>query len=76
VVFWFTLTLNRNEDQTAPADICTYPAMAEQCNAANSSRCWNEACQFVEPAELELGKTFTLQAAHNPTRVFFRNIIV
>jgi type II protein arginine methyltransferase len=76
VVFWFTLTLNRNEDETTPADICTYPAMAEQCNAAESSRCWNEACQFVEPADLETGKAFTLQAAHNPTRVFFRNIVV
>ena len=32
VVFWFTLTLNRGEDD-AIADICTYPAMAERCGA-------------------------------------------
>lgn len=76
VVFWFTLTLNRNEEETTPADICTYPAMTKHCNATESSRCWNEACQFIEPVDLETGKTFMLQAAHNPTRVFFRNIIV
>lgn len=75
VVFWFTLTLNRKEDETTPADICTYPAMAKYCNATESSRCWNEACQFIEPADVEMGKSFTLQAAHNPTRVFFRNIV-
>ena len=75
VVFWFTLTLNRNNDETTPADICTYPAMTKQCNARESSRCWNESCQFIEPAEVEAGKTFRLQAAHNPTRIFFRRIV-
>ena len=76
VVFWFTLTLTRNGGDTTPADICTYPAMTQQCDATGSSRCWNEACQFVEPVDVETGKAFTVQAAHNPTRVFFRNIVV
>ena len=67
--------MDRSDEETAAADICTYPAMAAQCGAPESSRCWNQAIQFMEPAELAAGKAFTLQAAHNPTRVFFRSIL-
>ena len=76
VVFWFTLTLNRPTEEDAPADLCTYPAMTATCGAVESSRCWNEALQFLTPASVEAGKSFVLKAAHSPTRVFFRDIIV
>jgi type II protein arginine methyltransferase len=75
VVFWFTLTLNRSEENGL-ADICTYPAMTEQCGAASSSRCWNEALQFVKPVFVEAtGTTLTVPCAHSPTRVTFGDII-
>ena len=73
VVFWFTLTLNRGEDD-AIADICTYPAMAERCGAKESSRCWNEAVQFVESVAVRSGETLSVKAAHGPTRVSFSDV--
>ena len=75
VVFWFTLTLNRGEDD-AHADICTYPAMAERCGAKESSRCWNEAVQFVESVAVRSGETLSIKAAHGPTRVSFSDVCV
>jgi type II protein arginine methyltransferase len=73
VVFWFTLTLNRGGDDSV-ADICTYPAMAQRCGAKESSRCWNEAVQFVDSVEVKTGSTISLVAAHSPTRVSFRGM--
>ena len=73
VVFWFTLTLNRGEDD-AIADICTYPAMAERCGAKESSRCWNEAVQFVQSFAVRSGETLSVNAAHGPTRVSFSDV--
>jgi len=73
VVFWFTLTLNRGGDDTI-ADICTYPAMTELCGAKDSSRCWNEAVQFVESVAVRLGDTVSLKAAHGPTRISFSEV--
>jgi len=51
VVFLFTLTMNRRNDgdSSTAADICSYPAMAEQCDATASSRCWNQAAA-IHPA--------------------------
>lgn len=71
VVFWFTLTLNRGEDSDALADLCTYPAMAKLCEARGSSRCWNEALQFIEPLAVHSGCALSLRASHSPTRVSF-----
>ena len=73
VVFWFTLTLNRGEDD-AIADICTYPAMAERCGAKESSRCWNEAVQFVQSFAVRSGETLSVKAVHGPTRVCFSDV--
>jgi len=73
VVFWFTLTLNRGEDD-AIADICTYPAMAERCGAKESSRCWNEAVQFVQSFAVRSGETLSVKAVHGPTRVSFSDV--
>ena len=73
VVFWFTLTLNRGGDDSL-ADICTYPVMAERCGAKESSRCWNEAVQFVDSVEVRTGATISLTAKHTPTRISFGEV--
>ncbi len=73
VVFWFTLTLNRGGDDSL-ADICTYPVMAERCGAKESSRCWNEAVQFVDSVEVGTGATISLTAKHTPTRISFGEV--
>ncbi len=76
VVFWFTLTLNRSGETDGLADICTYPAMTEKCGASGSSRCWNQALQFVKPIIVgRSGTTLTVPCAHSPTRMKFGDIV-
>ena len=73
VAFWFTLHLLRPEGPDEASDLCTYPARERECGARSSSRCWNQAVQFLErPVECPAGSTLRLAAQHSATRVQFR----
>ena len=73
VAFWFTLHLLRPEAPEEASDLCTYPAREHECGARSSSRCWNQAVQFLErPVECPAGATLRLVAQHSATRVQFR----
>ncbi|KAK3260447.1 hypothetical protein CYMTET_30593, partial [Cymbomonas tetramitiformis] len=78
VVFWFTLTLVRDESGGRQmADICTYPPATQACNAKDSSRCWNQAIQFLpKPVKITPGASVSIKAFHSPTRVVFKDVKV